>query len=194
MIAHMPTGAGKNGETRPGAGSRSAQDSTTSPTADLLAARDGDRPSALRVLAPTRRPVERSAHRGDPAHTGEALRWRPASPPSGGWHASPRATAQSWPDKPHPDHGSTRYAPTHGRSSMHNDQCGDRSPAPPHPAHRRWRSLPLRQTTDNGPTPPPERSAACHQAGGTISIQPPVTPQPRPLRTRTVDKTRLNSA
>ena len=134
--------------TRSGAGSRSAQDSTSLPTVDPFGARDGDPSSALRVLTPTRRPVERSAHQHDPPRSGEARRWRPASLPSGGWHASGRATALPWPDKPHHDHGSTRYAATHVRSSMRNDQCDGRSPAPQHPAHEEWRSLPAPQKTE----------------------------------------------
>ena len=173
-----------SGKSRPGADSRSARDSTTLPTAGHFAAPDDDPPSAPGVLAPARHPGGRSAHRGDPAHSGAERRSQPAWRPSGGWHAAPRATEQSMPHKPHHDYESRRYAPTPAKPSTHNDQGDDRSPAPQHPAHQKWRSLPARETTDNAPTPDPNRSAASHQPGGTISIQPPATHQPRQPRPR----------
>ena len=55
--------------------------------------------------------------------------------------------------------------PTHRRC---NDPRDDRSPEPPHPAHRRWRSLRVRQTTDGAPTPNRASSVASLQTAGSI--------------------------
>ena len=74
------------GKSRPGAGWRSARDSTTLPTADQLAARDGDPPNAPGVPAPAHHPVGRSAH---PDHHF----WRIPPPP--GRSATPHPFAKS---------------------------------------------------------------------------------------------------
>ena len=109
---------------------------------------------------------------------------RPASRPSGGWPADPNATTQSWPDTQSPCYGLRRCAPTHAKSSTHNDPDGGRSP-PPHSRGRgEQRSLLAQEKTNSVPTPKRKRTGPSHQPGGTISIQPPATPQPRQPRPR----------
>ena len=118
-LAHRPPGRWLRGRfawthcrgNRSGAASRSAQDSTTLPTAGQLAFRDGDPPSAPGVLAPAHHLGGRSDHPNDPPHSREVRRWRPAWRASGGWHAAGRATEQSLPDKPHHDYELTALRP-----------------------------------------------------------------------------------
>ena len=92
-----------SGKSRSGADSRSARDSTTLPTVDPFGAHDDDPPNAPGALAPARHPTETILD--VPA---KLVVPRPTSPPSGGRHADPNATEQSWPDTPSPCYGLRR--------------------------------------------------------------------------------------
>ena len=203
-LAHRPPGRSPRERSswthyqgnRPGAASRSARDSTTLPTADQLAAHDGDRPSVPGVLAPTHHPGGRSSHPNDPARSRAKPRSQQASRPSDGWHADPNATAQSWPDTQAFRHGLQRCDATHVRSSTAHGAGGGRSHAPDSRGRGEERSLLAQQKTNSAPTPKRKRTGHptilaeptrtnrrrhTSRHTGVLARQPTGDPFPKPL-------------